>query len=67
MADIEIVVRPFQLPSVAPADRYVTPGQPSIQPVRLIVGRSGAGRTFSGSYSSKTEFYLTQQVVEKSS
>lgn len=65
MSDFEGIVRPFQLPSNAPSQRYLSPKQQSQPPVMLYFGRGGSGRTFDASYSKQVARYMDQQVVEK--
>ena len=51
--------------SIAPKTS-TNPGQQSVPVIVINIGRSGSGRTFSGSFSIKTASYLDQYVVEKS-
>jgi hypothetical protein len=65
MPDLEVVVRPFQLPSNAPpAQPYVTAQQPSGGPISLFFGRSGSGRTFTETYSLYESYYVDQEIYE---
>lgn len=64
MANFETVVRPFQLPNVAPPKQYIAAKQQSQPPVMLYFGRQGSGRTFNGSFSSQTSYYQVQIVAE---
>lgn len=57
MASFEQVVRPVETPNYAPAQRFIPNGQKSEDPVLLLIGRSGQGKTFSGSFNAKTTFY----------
>ena len=68
MADLETIVRPFETRSVSPAQQQeIGADQPSNPPLFLAFGKSGVGKIFSISYSSRVVRYLDQQVVEKSS
>lgn len=64
MANFESIVRPFQLSDTSPPRRYVTARQQSQPNIVMYFGRSGSGRTFSGSYSRQTTRYLTMFIAE---
>lgn len=66
---LEDVIRPFQLPSNAPAQLYQPQtGQTSQQPVLITCG-VGAGvgnpRSFTSNYHIEETFYLDQAAVEQ--
>ncbi len=65
MSAIEDIVRPFQTPAYAPARQYFNAGQPGVPPVIIRAGRSGQGKTFSGSFSYHQTFYMTRYDNEK--
>lgn len=58
MAVLESIIRPYQTPNVAPAQRYVSTGQKPADPVLIQIGRSGQGKVFQGHSSSKETFYM---------
>lgn len=62
---IEGVVRPFQLPNAVTPVRVEQPGQRNVQRVLLQFGRSGSGKTMTGSESQTTTYYADKYIVEK--
>lgn len=64
MSSFENIVRPFQLPDNAPPKQYVTAKQQAVPPVILYFGRSGGGKTMSGSFSTSVQYYLGAYTVE---
>lgn len=66
MANLETLVRPFQLPDTSVSQQFVTANQPSMPPIMLYFGRSGSGITLSESFSSQTTYYQDQQLIETS-
>lgn len=62
---LETIIRPFQTNDVSPARPYFNAGQVGVPNVMLRFGRSGQGKTFNGSYSSRLTNYMTQYENEK--
>lgn len=58
MAVLENIIRPYETPDVAPAQRYVASGQKSSNPILLQLGRSGQGKVFQGNSSVKETVYM---------
>jgi len=63
---IEAIVRPFQTPDISPSTPFFTPGRAGVPNVILQFGRSGGGKTFNGSVSASSSYYMTQYTNEKS-
>jgi hypothetical protein len=63
---LETIIRPFQTNDVSPPRQYFNAGQVGVPNVRLQFGRSGQGKTFTGSYASRQSNYMTQYDNEKS-
>jgi hypothetical protein len=61
---LETIIRPFQTNAIAPARPYFNAGQVGVPNVILQFGRSGSGKTFSGSYSARQTNYMTKYVNE---
>lgn len=64
-SDLEVVVRPAQELDYAPARAYFQPGRAGVPNTLLQIGRSGSGKTFSGSGNATSTSYMTQYVNEK--
>jgi hypothetical protein len=64
---LETIIRPFQTNDVAPARPYFNAGQVGVPNVIMQFGRSGQGKTFSGSYSARQTIYMTEYNVEHKS
>ena len=62
---IESIVRPFQTPDASPARPYYVAGKAAPPLVFLQFGRGGGGKTFNGSQSASSTYYLSQYVNEK--
>lgn len=62
---LETIIRPLQTHEVAPPRPYFNAGQVGVPNVILQFGRSGQGKTFSGSFSSRETSYVTQYDNEK--
>ena len=65
MSELESIVRPFQSGNVTPAQTYFVPGQIGVPNVILRLGRSGAGKTLTGSYNQTATFYMTKYETER--
>ena len=62
---LETIFRPFQTGDVAPPRPYFNAGQVGVPNVILQFGRSGQGKTFNGSFSSRQTNYMTRYDNEK--
>lgn len=67
MSDFESIVRPFQSGDVSPPRRYINGTSAGVPNVLLQIGRTGAGRTFNGSYSLRATYFMTRYENEKTS
>ncbi len=57
MSGLENVVRPSETPSWAPEQRFIPAGQKSADPIRVLLGRGGNGKQFTGSATTKQSTY----------
>lgn len=64
MAQLEKIVRPFQLPAATPPRRVITGDVVGDKDAVLRIGRGGSGRTFSGSYNSQISSYVDSHQNE---
>lgn len=65
MSELERIIRPFQTNENSPARPYYNAGQIGVPNVQLRIGRSGQGKTFSGSMSATQTNYMTKYENEK--
>jgi hypothetical protein len=65
MPTFEELVRPFQLPEVAPPKQGTEDLPQIVPPVRLWVGTKGQGRVFKGSYSYEYTLYTIKYPAEQ--
>jgi hypothetical protein len=65
MSEFESLVRPFQTNDITPAQTYYEAGQIGVPNVILRLGRSGSGKTLTGSYNQNATFYMTKYETER--
>ena len=63
MADLEKIVRPFQLKGIAIAEKVLEVKQP-VTPVKLLFGDTGSGKQLQFTYTISGKFYKDTHVKE---